>query len=603
MPDWMNDMEREARIMQEKQAERDRIQREADERDYAFREQQRLAAEAGQRDRDRERRLQAEREADARRRAQAAVASQSHNNARGRAAAAAVAAAATVAAPRPSAPSAPRSPAPSSGSGGSGLSLSGMLTAAAFFGIAAVIASGDNDDKPAPKTPAATAQPIKSNQTLEQSFATVSRIPPQNLRFIAAENTELSIPFIRDQKIYEYAVTVEKGSCLLKAANDYQTYTNAVLGIIADNSPIQTSTVMVMGLINPTHSLVQQDASDFSPEDCNVRLLSAPPSTMAFPTEPEIQAMIQLGMASDQYYTATEDLEIYRKNSTDSEMEYRFAKGSCLRVMGRTDTFQYVAAYSGNSLTGALIYDGYADPSKLQRKIFAKDSTELCHAALTSAPAQDTKPVIETQKAEKPAPPAAPAYKYFEAAKDIDVSLPYIRDGKLSEYGFRLKSGSCLPVKDELFSFENFAEFKLGDLTYTGFFNPHDVAAREAGSQPCNADLLQLTEPYTAAPTDDEFHAAIIAHDLDTDAPVFYARTTVEVFNHSSYRYGVKLRFAEGSCFPDILKLDGAANVHVIAGIKDEGFSLLSGFVDSAKLIQREKTPGEGCQAILAPAP
>lgn len=277
-------------------------------------------------------------------------------------------------------------PAGNSGGGHSaGGSISTILTWATIAGIGLAILGSNDKDAPQ-KAPETTAQPqLNPGQTLEQSFATVSRISPQNLRFIAVENTELSIPFIRDQKIYEYAVTVEKGSCLLKAGNDYQTYTNAILGVIANNSPIQTGTVTVMGLINPTHSLVQQDASDFSPEDCNVRLLSAPPSTMAFPTEPEIQAMIQLGMTGDQYYTATEDLEIYRKNSNDSEMEYRFAKGSCLRVMGRTDTFQYVAAYTGNSLTGALIYDGYADPSKLQRKIFAKDSTELCRASLTSA--------------------------------------------------------------------------------------------------------------------------------------------------------------------------------------------------------------------------
>lgn len=402
MPDWMDDMNRQSEIMQEKQAERDRIQREADARHHAFLEQIRAHEEQQRRDRERERAWRAEREADARRKAQAAASSRTNDNSWGKAAAVTGATAAAAAAPaQASTTTSGASGAPSGGS------LSTVLTWAAIIGVGAIIIGGNNDKDAPQKAPNETVQPLKPGQILENAKE-LSKVPAKNRLFITTQDTEISVPFMRNRSIYEYSFMVEKGSCF--SQYEKSGFTNALQGTLAANSPVKTPDNMVIGLANPTHVIVDQIGTKTAPKPCEVTLKAIGNAGIPAPTEPGIEAMAKFAMQSANYYVTTEAVDVHASRSSTSDIEYRLQEGSCLRVLSTGPGPVYIGAYK--DLASMIVYDGYVDPSKLQQKVFPEGSSEFCTAKLASAAAPNSGTPEEGTTSfpvatENPAPPSA----------------------------------------------------------------------------------------------------------------------------------------------------------------------------------------------------
>ncbi len=498
-------------------------------------------------------------------------------------------------------PSQPAQSEPSSSQDSSGLGAA-LFAGTVFIGLAAIFGGGDKD--PPKKAPETAAQPLKPGQTLDQAYKTAGRIAAENRLYIAAQDTEISIPFLRNGSIYEQGYMVEKGSCFTRSPN--ASLINAVQGTIAKNSPLKTNDGIIFGLANSTHMIVDQVSSATAPKSCVVMVEGIGNVGIAAPTEAEIKAMWEHSFYNQNYYHALENIDVFKSNAASSPIEYTLEKGSCLRVLGIVQDRAYIGA--NKDVSPMLSYDGYVDLSKLQAGMSAQGPVTWCTASLTSAPSsQETAQPAPAQDLSKQAPPAQdePAtskpvskYTYFRAAQDVVISAPYIRNGVIAEFNQTVEAGSCLRVENS-FNPKNLTDTALSDGSIIqGYFDPRKVESIDESAllaEDCHATVIKKDQ--TGRVPQDVNPYGYMENADQTN--VYISAKTVNLYDSAAESASIRYSFEKESCFIKNTTPTGSYNSFVLA-IGEEG-AILNGFLDLAELTPVPVKDMPDCRAKLVP--
>lgn len=474
--------------------------------------------------------------------------------------------------------------------GSAGLLTNIALAGAAFVGIAVWNAE---DKKPVADTSQLPAQPmITATSTLEDSFQKVIQISPENRVFFAKEDIEVSIPYIRDGRIYEYTYVAEEGSCF-RPSKQHGWYINAIEGDVAESSPVKAHIPTIFGLANPRKILAGNIATMSDSAPCEVRISSIISSGTAAPSEQEIQAIIDHGRKSASYLI-TEDTNVYARRSEDSPVEYSFAKGSCLRVLSAGDGLKYAGSYKLNGIDSGIVYEGYVDSSKLA------PTADGLYAMKCEAKTID--PIVVK---EGPQPTGQLSYLYFTTTEDTELVNPYTRNGQVSEYNYFIGSGSCLKVED-LFTINHATTMSKDNLPLEGLFNPDSTRlldASDPATKDCRAELLSVSQPNVATPTKDEILGFLDASPED----MLHTTAVTEVFKNNTVGSDMGYRLGEGSCITNATKVEGNPYGYFV-GFEYRGndqknpfvATIRTGFIDLSKTVSKP-ADNQGCVLKLAP--